>query len=220
MRRRISPSTIRGTTASRSMTDHRPRPVRYSTQRSHVGEAERQPGQGNEGERDSSPGGPPTRRAPRALPASRDVAVSGEIGSHVSLPRSRSSTRSMPQSSEEHRGEKIHVGPSNTAAVAAEGDVEIVPQSGRQRDMPPLPELGDAGREVGVAKVAHQLEPEKPGGPSGDVAVAGEVAVDLEGVQQDPDDEFEAAMGGGICEVFVGRSGRPCRQSRLCARAR
>ena len=51
--------------------------------------------------------------------------------------------------------------------------------------MPPLPELRHGGAAVGGVKVHRQADTEEPGHACGDVAVAGEVKVQLEGVAQD-----------------------------------
>ena len=50
--------------------------------------------------------------------------------------------------------------------------------------MPPAPELRDATAEVGRVEVAHQPDPEQLRRPDGNVAVAREVAVNLEREQQ------------------------------------
>ncbi len=87
----------------------------------------------------------------------------------------------MPESAHDENDERIADLHADAAAAAAQGDVEVVAEPGGQRDVPAPPELGDVAGEVGVGEIAHQVEAEQPGGADGDVGVAGEVAVDLEG---------------------------------------
>ncbi len=47
--------------------------------------------------------------------------------------------------------------------------------------MPPAPELGNISREVGECEILHEIESKEAGASNGNVRVAGEVTVDLEG---------------------------------------
>ena len=57
------------------------------------------------------------------------------------------------QQVEDHSRERIH-------AAAAERDVNIIPEPGGQRDMPPAPEIGDAAGNVREIEVLHKMESE------------------------------------------------------------
>src|SRR5438093_10004681 len=97
--------------------------------------------------------------------------------------------RAVPEATQQHRHHEIAIGPPRPAAVAAEGDVEVVPQPARQRDVPSRPELAEAARKVRAIEVDPEIETEDSRQADGDVRVAGEIAVDLKGVQVDADEQ-------------------------------
>src|SRR5207302_1530265 len=88
------------------------------------------------------------------------------------------------------------------AAVAAQGDVDVVAEPARQRDVPAPPELDQVAGEVGAGEVPHEPEAEELGGAAGDVGVGAEVAVDLEGEADGGEDELAAAE---VLRVAVGQ---------------
>ena len=64
---------------------------------------------------------------------------------------------------------------------AAKRNVEVVAKPRRERDVPAPPELGDVAGEVRRLEVRHELDAKELGGADGDVAVSGEIPVDLKG---------------------------------------
>ena len=70
-------------------------------------------------------------------------------------------------------------------AVAAERDVEVVAEPGRQRHVPAAPELLHRVGDVGPAEVLREAEAEHPAEADRHVGVAGEVEVDLQRVADD-----------------------------------
>ncbi len=60
-----------------------------------------------------------------------------------------------------------------------ERDVEVVTQPGRERDVPAMPEIGDARREVRHREVFRKDEAEEARAADGDVAVPREIEIDL-----------------------------------------
>ena len=42
--------------------------------------------------------------------------------------------------------------------AAAEGDIEVVAEPRAERDVPPAPELGDAGRNIGIVEILRKAE--------------------------------------------------------------
>ena len=69
------------------------------------------------------------------------------------------------------------------AAIAAQGDVDIIPEPGAQGDMPPPPKLGNAGGEIGIVKVGGEIKAKALGKTDGHVGVAGKVEIQLETVE-------------------------------------
>ena len=67
--------------------------------------------------------------------------------------------------------------------------------------MPPPPEFGDAGGNVGIVEVLREVKPEDAAQADGHVAVAGEVEIEMKNVSRrvEPGEE-----DGGLRAVFVG----------------
>ena len=68
------------------------------------------------------------------------------------------------------------------AAVAAEGNVDIVAEPRGERDVPAPPELGDAAGDIGIVEVFKKVEAEHPAKADGHVGIGGKVEVDLKRV--------------------------------------
>ena len=79
---------------------------------------------------------------------------------------------------------QVDVAPDRAVAAAAERDVEVVAQEARQGDVPAPPEVDDAGRLVGRAKLSGRWMPNSRDRPIAMSRVAGEVEVELERVGQ------------------------------------
>ena len=60
--------------------------------------------------------------------------------------------------------------------------------------MPAVPELLQVGRLIGAVEVGGEREAEEEGRADGDVGVAGEVAVDLDGVAVDGGERLDAGV--------------------------
>ncbi len=70
--------------------------------------------------------------------------------------------------------------------------------------MPAAPEVGEVEGLIGAVEVVGDGEAEEKAEAHGDVGVAGEVEVDLEGVGVDADEDFGSAVEGGGVEDAVG----------------
>ncbi len=106
----------------------------------------------------------------------------------------------VPQPSQQHGHDQIEIGTEPALPVAAQRDVQVVAQPRRQGDVPTPPELRHTGRLVGGTEVIGKLEPQEKGDANGHVAVAGEVAIDLQGVAIHPQQVLHAGIEGRIVE--------------------
>ena len=93
------------------------------------------------------------------------------------------------------------------SAVAAERDVEVVAQPARQRHVPAPPEVLERQRPVGGVEVLREADAEQQRAADGDVGVAGEVGVDLDGVGVDADEQLERTVRGRRAEDGVDELG-------------
>ena len=98
----------------------------------------------------------------------------------------------VPETTYEHREEEVAIGAEARAVVSAEGDVEVVAQPAREREVPAPPEVGDGDGGVGAVEVLRELVAEEARAAVGDVGVGGEVEIDLHGVRVRSDDVHPA----------------------------
>src|SRR3989338_4418235 len=74
--------------------------------------------------------------------------------------------------------------------------------------MPAFPELGDGAGGIRTIEIEHEAKTEDAGAAAGDVGVAGEVAVDLEGEEDGGDPVRDAREVGGVVEDHVHSRGQ------------
>ena len=155
------------------------------------------------------------RLASAALPAAH-----GEVETVQAAPDHEPPGRPVPQAAEQHRDHEVDVRPALTATAAAEGDVQVVAEPSRQRDVPSAPELLDRASGVRPVEVDRELEPQELRDADGDVGVAAEVAVDLHGVGDEADDGVDRGAPGGVAEDGVDdRAGQEVRDHDLLEQA-
>src|ERR1044071_1362937 len=143
-------------------------------------------------EKDQERGGNDRRNAQRAngaLVGRREQALQDEVEAVQSAPGHEGPVRAMPQAAQEHRQHQVAHGAQRAAAVSAERDVAVIAKPTGERDVPARPELAEALRPVRPVDVDAEIEAEYARHPDGDVRVSGEVAVDLERVEVDADQE-------------------------------
>ena len=69
--------------------------------------------------------------------------------------------------------------------------------------MPTAPEFGNVATEVWHVEVAHQSDAEQFGTSDGDIAVAREVAVNLDGKERRRNNQVDTALAGDIAPNLV-----------------
>ena len=156
------------------------------------------------------------RRSPVGGQALDDQADAVDAAPHHERPR-----RAVPQAAEQHREHEVPVRVPAAAAVAAEGDVEVVAQPARQRHVPAAPEVLQAQGDVGRVEVRREADAEEQRDADGDVGVAAEVGVDLERVAVDGEQDLERAVVAGRGEDLVDDgAGQEARHHHLLEHAR
>ena len=87
--------------------------------------------------------------------------------------------------------------------VAAEGNVDIVPKPGGQRNVPAAPKFFDGKRKVRALKVCCKLYAEKLCAADGDIRITGEITVDFNGEHHRNNDKYQSHIAIGIVVYFV-----------------
>src|SRR5215469_12713786 len=98
----------------------------------------------------------------------------------IAAPDHEIPARAVPQAAEQHRDHQVAVRLQLAMAIPAQRNVKIIAEPTRERNVPPAPEVGDAGSEIGTAEVYREMEAEQQRHADGHVGIAGKVEEDLE----------------------------------------
>lgn len=112
----------------------------------------------------------------------------------VGAPGDEGPVGAVPEAGDEEDDEGVAEDLPPGAAAAAEGDVDVVAEPGGEGDVPSAPELGDVAAEVRAGEVLPEADAEELRRADGHVGVAGEVGVDLEGVEDGSKQERAAGL--------------------------
>ena len=93
----------------------------------------------------------------------------------------------VPQTRQQPHDGDVQQLPSLALAVAAQGDIHILPEPRGQTDVPPPPELRHGAGLIGIVEVLQKVESEEMPQPDGHVGVPGEIEIDLERVRDSTD---------------------------------
>lgn len=143
--------------------------------------------------------------------------VDAQIQAVQSAPGDEGPPRAVPKAAEEHGEHEVAVAHEPPGAVAAERDIEVVAQEGRQSHVPAPPEFNDVGGLVRRVEVHRQDDAEHTRGADRHVGIAREVEIELQRVGERAAPGFEKAErvtrgrggenGGGILGDTVGKDG-------------
>src|SRR5437667_9912982 len=89
--------------------------------------------------------------------------------------------RAMPETSQDHRNQKVASGFPFAAGAASRRNVQVIAEPGAQADVPAPPKLLKAMRQIGLSEVDHEMEAQQLSAAARNIAVAAEVAIDLPG---------------------------------------
>ena len=129
--------------------------------------------------------------------------VSAECRSMKGAPHYEVPRGSMPQAAENHGHKLIKIHAPTAATVAPHRNIEVVAKPGGEGDVPTAPKVGDTVGLVGGAEVGGNLEAHPEGDTNGDVAVAREVAIELQGIAIDTHEIFKSGVKRGVVEDAV-----------------
>ena len=113
----------------------------------------------------------------------------------------------VPKSREEPDHAHVEELAGKSLSVAAQGDVDVLAEPGGQGDVPPSPEVGDGGGQVGVVEVFQELKAQHATQADGHVGVAREIEVDVQGVGQHQEPGGQHRGLGGVDRAQVGVNG-------------
>src|SRR5215213_4290414 len=88
----------------------------------------------------------------------RNSPVHAEQRALIDAPQNVVGRRAMPKTAQRHRHHQVRVGAALSLPVAAQWDVEVVPEPTRQTNMPAPPELAWVTRQIWHVEVYDQLD--------------------------------------------------------------
>ena len=98
-----------------------------------------------------------------------------------SAPQDIMDARAMPKPADKEGQHQVKAMPEPACPVAAQRNVYIIPEPGGEGDVPAAPEFPDTAGEIGAFKIFFQPDAEKRGAADGNIRIAGEIAVYLQG---------------------------------------
>ena len=112
----------------------------------------------------------------------------------IGSPDNESPVGPVPQSTHQEDDERVPYDLCLRATAAAERNVYIIAEPGRQGNVPTSPEFSDISAEIWHIEVPHQLDTKQLGCADGNIRIAGEVSVDLEGEEDGGKQQRTAAV--------------------------
>ncbi len=124
-------------------------------------------------------------------------------------------TAAVPEAAHQKGEEEIQAAPPLRHPVAAERDVDIVPEPGGQGDMPAAPKFLDGKGEVWAFEVNRKLYAEKLCTADGNVRIPRKIAVDFDSEHHRDNDKHKAHIAVCIVVNFIHRGGEHIRDHQL-----
>src|SRR6266511_109514 len=100
----------------------------------------------------------------------------------------------MPDTTQRHRDQQVHVRSRGPLPISAQWDVQIVPQPAAEAYVPAPPEVAHRRGPIWSIEVPHQIEAQQTSYSLGDAAIAAKVAVDLDREGNRPEDHRRALL--------------------------
>ncbi len=112
----------------------------------------------------------------------------------IGTPGNESPVGAMPEAAQQENDESVanHLG--LRAAAAAQRNIDIIAEPGRERNVPPAPKLGNIAAEIRHVEISHQPDTKKFCCANGDVGITRKVAVNLESEQDGSQKQCAAAL--------------------------
>ncbi len=85
----------------------------------------------------------------------------------------------VPESADKEYDHDVDVFPECSLSVTAQGNIEVIAEPGRQRNVPPMPEFTDAPGKIGLSEIVHETKSHDLSAPLCNQGVGRKVTVDL-----------------------------------------
>ena len=120
-----------------------------------------------------------------------------------SSPGYESPVGTMPHAAEQKDDESVDHDAAFGHAAASKGNIDVVAEPSGERYVPTTPEFGDIAAEIWYIEIAAQTDAEQFGAADGDIAIAREVAINLNREQDGSQEKGGAVVPIGVFENGV-----------------
>ena len=121
----------------------------------------------------------------------------------------------MPETTGEKSHKQIKIPSYPPAPVPSQRNIDIIPEPGTQRYMPPVPEVGNAHCKVRRVEIFHEIKPHNSRCTDSHRAVSRKVTVDLERKSRRSQHKLHRSAGINISEYGVHKQCKPVRYHHL-----
>ena len=112
----------------------------------------------------------------------------------IGSPSNESPVGAMPETAQQENDKRVANHLCLRAAAAAQRNIDVIAEPCRQRNVPPAPKLGNVAAEIRNVEIAHKPDTEQLRRSDGNVGIAREVAVNLEGEKNGSQKQCAAAL--------------------------
>ena len=112
--------------------------------------------------------------------AAQEPFFQDEKGREIEAPKQEIPAGAMPDAGGGPDDQQVQEEPGLGHPVSPQRNIEILPEPGSQRDVPPPPEFGDGLGDIRVVKVTHKFKAQHPPQPYSHIGITGKIKVDLE----------------------------------------
>ena len=127
----------------------------------------------------------------------------------------------VPQAAQQHGQHQIAIRHPAAVAIAAQRDVQIVAQPARERNVPAMPEIGDAEGQVRAAEIDREMKAEQQRHADGHIGIAGKIEEDLHREGEDAAPRREASrMRAQVLKIGIGDLGELVGEGHLLGQAK
>ena len=102
--------------------------------------------------------------------------------------------RPVPESAQKEYDQHVPHVYRRSPPAPAQRNIHIIREPGRERDVPPTPEVPDTVSQIRTVEIDMQTDSEKPRSAQRDIRVAGKIRIDLESEQYSGKDRERAAV--------------------------
>jgi len=128
----------------------------------------------------------------------------------VNSPEKKRPVRSMPEPAQYTNNRHVKAGSRSPPAVAAEGNIEVIPEPAAQCHVPAAPKIRDAYGRIGAVEIFGKCKSKQQAQSDSHVGIRGEIEINLKGIgnRAEPGDfcvqQLKVEAENNVCDPAAG----------------